>query len=182
MKSGQLIESSKRTIFLPKSCRKWGRETSFRFLKKPYEIKGNGLELSFSLIWLILNLNLRYDKNKLYGNLDYWSRDLLNFSFLEKGLGIVFPSHFMYDFSTKTSLCSSSWPNFIVWLPLLLEILGIIACTKKYLQSDWLRGVQYWPYLYSVFNICTLWLNKKKENTTFEFRNGKIEMCSLKTN
>ena len=30
------------------------------------------------------------------------------------------------------------------------------AYTKKYLQSDWLRGVQYWPYLYSVFNICTL--------------------------
>ena len=43
----------------------------------------------------------------------------------------------------------------------------------------WLRGVQ--SYLYSVFNICTLWLNKKK-NTTFEFRSGKIEMYSLKTN
>ena len=23
-------------------------------------------------------------------------------------------------------------------------------------KSDWLRGVQYWPYLYSVFNTCTL--------------------------
>ena len=34
--------------------------------------------------------------------------------------------------------------------------LNIIAYTKKYLQSDWLRGVQYWLYLYSVFNICTL--------------------------
>ena len=22
--------------------------------------------------------------------------------------------------------------------------------------SDWLRVVQYWPYMYSVFNICTL--------------------------
>ena len=41
-------------------------------------------------------------------------------------------------------------------------ISGVIAYTKKYLQSDWLREVQYWPYLYSVFNICTLWLNKKK--------------------
>ena len=38
----------------------------------------------------------------------------------------------------------------------------VIAYTKKYLQSDWLRGVHYWPYLYSVFNICTLLLNKKK--------------------
>ena len=52
---------------------------------------------------------------------------------------------------------------------------------EKNLQSDWLRGVQYWPYLYSVFNICTLSLNKKK-NTTFEFRSGKIKMYSLKTN
>ena len=25
-----------------------------------------------------------------------------------------------------------------------------VANTQKYLQSDWLRGVQYWPYLYFV--------------------------------
>ena len=60
-------------------------------------------------------------------------------------------------------------------------VITVIAYTKKYLQSDWLRGEQYWPYLYSVFNICTLWLNKKK-NATFEFRSEKIEMYSLKTN
>ena len=42
-------------------------------------------------------------------------------------------------------------------------ILYLIANSKKYLQSDWLREVQYWPYLHSVFNICTLWLNKKKQ-------------------
>ena len=39
----------------------------------------------------------------------------------------------------------------------------LIANTKKYLQFDWLRGVQYWPYLHSVLNISTLWLNKKKQ-------------------
>ena len=61
------------------------------------------------------------------------------------------------------------------------HLLLFIAYMKKYLQSDWLRGVQHWPYLYSVFNICTVVLNKKK-NTTFEFRSGKIEMYSLKTN
>ena len=27
---------------------------------------------------------------------------------------------------------------------------------KKNLRSVWLRGVQYWPYLYSVLNIYTL--------------------------
>ena len=32
----------------------------------------------------------------------------------------------------------------------------IIAYTKKYLQSDSLREEQYWPYLYSVFNISAL--------------------------
>ena len=55
-----------------------------------------------------------------------------------------------------------------------------MANTKIYLQSDWVRGVQYRPYLYSVFNICTFLLNKKKK--TFDFRSGKVEMYSLKTN
>ena len=51
---------------------------------------------------------------------------MLNFDFLDKGLGIVSPAHFVYDFSTKMFLMlySINWPNFIAWLPLLLEILG----------------------------------------------------------
>ena len=62
-------------------------------------------------------------------------------------------------------------------------IMVFIAGTKKYLQSDWVRGVQYWPYLYSVFNICTYLLNNyNKKKSTFDFRSGKIEMYSLKTN
>ena len=56
-----------------------------------------------------------------------------------------------------------------------------ISYRKKYLQSDWLRRVQYCPYLYTVFKICTLLLNKQK-NSLIEFRNGKIETYSLKTN
>ena len=35
-------------------------------------------------------LNLTYNKNKLYKSLDYWSRDMLNFDFLDKGQGIFF--------------------------------------------------------------------------------------------
>ena len=42
--------------------------------------------------------NLAYNKNKLYKNLDYWSRDMLNFNFSEKGLWLVSPPHFVYDF------------------------------------------------------------------------------------
>ena len=51
---------------------------------------------------------------------------MLNFDFLDKGLGIVSAAHFVYDFSTKMFLMlySINWPNFIAWLPLLLEILG----------------------------------------------------------
>ena len=50
---------------------------------------------------------------------------MLNFDFLDNGLGIVSPAHFVYDFSTKMFLMlySIKRPNFIAWLPLLLEIL-----------------------------------------------------------
>ena len=37
---------------------------------------------------------------KLCKTLDVF-RDMLNFDFLEKGLGIVSPPHFVYDFSRK---------------------------------------------------------------------------------
>ena len=51
---------------------------------------------------------------------------MINFDILDKGLGIYSPAHFVFDFSTKMflMLCSINSPNFIVWLPLLLEILG----------------------------------------------------------
>ena len=51
---------------------------------------------------------------------------MLNFDFLDKGLGIASPAYFVYDFSTKMFLWlySINRPNFIVWLLLLLEILS----------------------------------------------------------
>ena len=51
---------------------------------------------------------------------------MFNFDFfLKKDLGIVFPSHCLYDFSKKMFLkfYSINWPYFIAWLSLLLEIL-----------------------------------------------------------
>ena len=45
-------------------------------------------------------------KNKLYTNLDYWSRDMFNFDFLKKSLGIVPPPNFVNDFSRKSFSCS----------------------------------------------------------------------------
>ena len=54
---------------------------------------------------------------------------MLNFDFLEKGLGVVSPPLFLYDFSRKTFLMlySINWPNSIVWLPSLREILDNVC-------------------------------------------------------
>ena len=54
---------------------------------------------------------------------------MLNFAFSEKGMGLVSQPHFMYDLSRKMFLMlySINWPNFVVWLSLLLEVLGIMC-------------------------------------------------------
>ena len=51
---------------------------------------------------------------------------MLNFAILDKGLENVSAAHFVFDFPIKmfVKLYSINWPNFIVQLPLLLEILG----------------------------------------------------------
>ena len=82
-----------------------------------------------ALFVLKLALKLAYNRNKLFKTLHYWSRDMLNFDFLDKGLGILSPAHFVYDSSTKMFLMlySVNWPNFIDLLSLFLEILGNIC-------------------------------------------------------
>ena len=67
-----------------------------------------------------------YNQNKLYETSDYWSRDIFKLNYSEKGLGLVSPPRFVYNFWRKIFLMlySTNWPNFIVWLSLLLEILG----------------------------------------------------------
>ena len=64
-------------------------------------------------------------KNKLYKTLNYLSRDVLSFDFLEKGLRIVSLSHFVYDFSRKRFLCYN-------------------VLTDQILLSDVLYFVRYW--------------------------------------
>ena len=84
---------------------------------------------------LSIVLNLANNKNKIYKDFEYWSRNMLNFDFLEKGLGIVSPPHFVHDFSRKTfvKLYSSGWPLFIAWLSLFLKIL-VNMCIAIVLQ------------------------------------------------
>ena len=72
----------------------------FLFFKKGlYEVKLSGLQFSFNIV-----SKFSYIKNKLYKVLDYWSKDMLNFDFLEKGLWIASPPHFVCDFSRKMFL------------------------------------------------------------------------------
>ena len=51
---------------------------------------------------------------------------MLNFDFLEKGMGIVSSPHFVHHFSKKMFLILYfiNWTNFIVWLLLLFEVFG----------------------------------------------------------
>ena len=92
MTYGQLIGYKKRNVFLQKSCKKWGRETSPRLLfvfKKSF-IWGKS---KFQYISIVHNLACNIIKR--CRTWDYWSRDMLNFDFLQKGLGIVSPPYFM---------------------------------------------------------------------------------------
>ena len=57
--------------------------------------RGGGISRFDSVMFA---LNLACNRNKLFKTLDHWSRDMLNFNFLEKGLGVVSPPHFVYDF------------------------------------------------------------------------------------
>ena len=71
---------------------------------------------------------MAYNKSKLDKAFEYWSSDMVNFDFLKNSLGIVSPPNIVYNFLRKMFLMlhSINWPNFTVWLPLLLEILGSI--------------------------------------------------------
>ena len=62
--------------------------------KALYEVKTSGLQLRFRIIALYLV----FRENKVYETLYYGSIVMLDFDFLEKGLGVVSLSHFENDF------------------------------------------------------------------------------------
>ena len=99
--------------------------------------------------YMSIALKLAYDRNKLFKTLHYWFRDLLSFDFLDKGLRIVSLAYFVYDFSTRTFLMlySINWPNFIAWLPLLVEIwVSLKPPTNRPPSTDHLPTNQPTPY------------------------------------
>ena len=155
MKFVKLVEYNTRKAFLQKSCREWGSEISSRpilFFKKLY------------MSWKQVLCN----KNKLYKTLDYWSRDMLDFDFLEKGLRIVSLAYFLYDFSKKSvshviltdQISMSDCFYFLrylaicvlltrLWLCLLINQVNMFVnqvVTSNILKSTWYFEIK--PFLY----------------------------------
>ena len=125
MKFGQLIKYKMIYIFLQTLYRKWIRKTSSRplFIFKKSFIKGKSKWTTVYFQYLSIARNLAYNKSKLYKTLKYWSRDMHNVDFLEKGLWIVSLAHFVYEFSRKMLLLlySTKWPiSFFVRLYFLI--------------------------------------------------------------
>ena len=116
---GHLIEQNRKIYFFKNHAEnEAGTHVAdlFLFLKKSLlDLKASDQQFHFNIIWWPSSCM------KLY--------DLLNFNFLEKGLGIVFPTHFENYFSRKNFLVlySINWPNFIISLPLFIEILANIC-------------------------------------------------------
>ena len=71
-------------------------QTSFCYLKKfctrKNQVVCSLVSIPFDSPYISIN------KKGLYETLGYWSRDVLNFDFLENGRGKVSPPHFVYDF------------------------------------------------------------------------------------
>ena len=63
---------------------------------------------------------------------------MTHFDSLEKGLEIVSPSNFVIDFSRKMffMLYYINWPNVIVWLSLLFQILANMCITICFQGCD----------------------------------------------
>ena len=102
-----LIEYNHRNISLQKLCGKWGRATSSRplFISLKSCIWGESTRSAAYFYYISKALNLSYNKSKRYKNLDYWSIDMHNFNFSEKGLELVSSPHFVCDFLKKCFSC-----------------------------------------------------------------------------
>ena len=76
-------------------------------------------------------------KNGLIRNISLTSKFMISFNISEKGFGLVSQPHFIYDFSRKMFLMlhSINWPTFIVWFPLLFEILAQCVHSRQKLKN-----------------------------------------------
>ena len=133
MKFGQLIEYNIRNIFLEKPYAKCNGKT----IPRPFSKKSKltiYLNL-FSLTGKLRTVDIHIIYYILYWNYKLQTTWFCHIFFLKKrGLELVSLLHFLLEFWRKVFLLlySITGPNFIAWLPLFREILGImcivIAC------------------------------------------------------
>ena len=102
IKFGQLNRIEQQKYFSPKIGWKTSHgdqcQTSICFFEKAlYEVKVSDLQLNFNINRQPSTRRTVKDCIKLY-------RDMVNFEYLAKGLGIVSPPHFVYVFSKKLFL------------------------------------------------------------------------------
>ena len=144
MKFGQLIKSNMRISFLKKSYSKSDGKTSPTPLKNtPKKSKLSiSLNQQFEILYnLVLFLCPSRGLSKYIGTNGTNHLLLPHIKFFQKwrrGLELVSLPHFPDDFRRKIylALYSITWSNFVVWLPLLLEILDniciVIICLSVY--------------------------------------------------
>ena len=136
MKFGQFKECNVRNIFSWKIMQKRRRKTSppASFLTALYEENVGTLILVY-VDRPRLRHTIKTDCTK-FQTVDLKICSILIFE--KKGLRLVSPPYFACDFSRKIFLMlySINWPNFIVYFPLLHEILGnmliVIICFPGY--------------------------------------------------
>ena len=119
-----MVSSSDLNLFRQSLTLSWRRLLSYR--NQSIDLRRSIDLQSKSMDWFLYDnglrherVNLSYSENKLFKTLNYYSRDMLNFYFLEKGLGIVSTPHFVHDFFKKMFLMlySINGPNLIAWFP-----------------------------------------------------------------
>ena len=99
MKSGQLIEYNKKSFFFFKNYteNEAGRPGSSRSLYFCESlIWGESKWFAVYFWYILIALNLPYNKSKLYKTLDYWSRNMLIFNFSETNFGNYFLHYILW--------------------------------------------------------------------------------------
>ena len=120
-------------------------------------------------------LNLPCNKNKLYKTLDYWSKNMLNFNFWEKGLGLVSPSHF---FQEKCFSCYILWNDQIHCLIAFTSRgIGLYVFYNCFLTRLWRHKIWNKPYL---FNQAVLIYDQKAKPKTSIFWERKAFSITFK--
>ena len=128
VKFGELKQYNMRNIFLEKSYSKYGEETILRLVFKKVKIEhisGSIFESFIQFVFIVCQVEGFRNILKLSCRAIAFTSYKAFFKETKRGLEILFLSHFLYELWRKLFLLLHciNWPNFIVWLPLLPEIL-----------------------------------------------------------